>query len=201
MQVVLSISLVSGAFPQAEQKESPAQPLACIIDLDGTIADETERRKAAAGEDGKLSGKEYDAYFDPSGVPGDKPLPTALETLRWLDGRGIIIFYVSSRPAAMLDASRKWIRDNGFPAGKDVLHKEQRYEKSLKYKTRVIEEIKADGYDVLFGVGDREKDIKSYEAAGITAIKVEPNVDGDWKRVRREIEEIISGREAAGKTD
>ncbi len=164
--VILSAILVSGAFSQTAQRKAPAapaKPLACIIDLDGTVADESERREAAAGEDGKLGGKEWEAYFDPSKVPGDRPLPTGLETLKWLDGRGIIIFYVSSRPATMLEASRKWIGDNGFPAGKDVHHKKEKYEKSLKYKTRVIEEIKGDGYDVIFGVGDRDKDIQSYK--------------------------------------
>ena len=201
--IVLSAILASGALSQSEKRQEPAaaaKPLACIIDLDGTIADESERREAAAGEDGKLSGKEYEAYFDPSKVPGDKPLPTGLETLKWLDGRGVTIFYVSSRPETMLEASRKWLEENGFPAGKDVLHKKEQYEKSLKYKTRVIEEIKSKGYDVLFGVGDRDKDIMSYEEAGILGIKVEPNTDEDWKRVKKEIAEILKKRESDGQT-
>jgi len=196
---ILSVFLVINAFPQGGEKKTTAaraKPLACIIDLDGTIADESARREAAAGEDGKLQGKEWDAYFDTSKVPGDKPLPTGRETLHWLDGQGITIFYVSSRPATMLEASKTWLKVNGFPPGEDVLHKEDKYEKSLKYKTRVIEDIKAGGYNVLFGVGDRDKDIQSYEAAGIIGIKLEPNKDEEWKRARREIEEILKKQAA-----
>ena len=196
--VILSIFLAINAFSQEGEKKTPAaraKPLACVIDLDGTVADESARREAAAGEDGKLQGKEWDAYFDTSKVPGDKPLPTGRETLHWLDGQGVTIFYVSSRPATMLEASKAWLKENGFPPGKDVLHKENKYEKSLKYKTRVIEDIKAQGYNIIFGVGDRDKDIQSYEAAAIIGIKVEPNKDEEWKRVRREIEELLKKQE------
>lgn len=191
LALIVSITCPATAQQGEVASEPKAKKKACIIDLDGTIADETVRRKEAAGEDGKLSGKEYDAYFDESKVPGDKPLPTGRETVKWLDAQGITIFYVSSRPDNLLEASKTWIKKNGFPAGRDVIHKKERFEKSVNYKTRVIEEIKAKGYDVLFGVGDRDKDIISYDAAGIVAIKIEPNTDSDWARVRGEIEKIL----------
>ena len=167
-------------------------PKACIIDIDGTIADESARRKAAAGEDGVLRGKEYEAYFDPARAMSDRPITTARATLRWLAGRGIAIFYVSSRPSSMLESSKKWLRKSGFPEGRGIFHKKEKYEKSLVYKTRVVEGIISEGYDVLFGVGDRDKDIRSYRAAGIVGIKVAPNDDGDWKRVRKQIEKILA---------
>lgn len=166
---------------------------ACIIDIDGTIADESVRREAAAGEDGKLKGSgEWEAYFDNEKAKGDKVIPTARETVKWLDGEGITIFYVSSRPGSMLETSRAWIAENGFPKGKDVIHKKEKYEKSLIYKKRAVNEIKAKGYDVLFGVGDRDKDIQSYEAAEIVGIKVNANDDDDWNRVRKEIKKILA---------
>jgi predicted secreted acid phosphatase len=165
------------------------KPRACVIDLDGTVADETTRREAAAGEDGKLQGAEYNDYFLPERVSWDKPIHGSREVLERIREKGVQIVYVSSRPASLLAASREWLGKHGFPEA-PVHHKEEKYERSVKYKTRTIRGLQ-EKYDVLFGVGDRDSDMEAYGNCGIVAIRVDPEKAGEWKRVEEEVGRIL----------
>lgn len=187
---MLSLVLITALVLPAVAQE--AKPKACVIDLDGTIADETARRAKAEAECPKEKDKKgyYKIYFDPALIAGDKPIEKAREVLKWVDDQDIDIYYVSSRNRSCLAASEKWIEDNGFPEGKGVIHQE-RPEKSVPYKTRAIKGIQEKA-DVLFGVGDQGTDIEAYENCGIKAIKVEANSSKDWERVKGEIKKVLA---------
>lgn len=193
MALVLAVAVPAGGGEETKPAAPPAvKAKACVIDLDGTIADETARRAEAEAKCPREKDKSgyYEIYFSPTLIAKDKPIEKSREVLKWVGGRGVEIYYVSSRGKGCTNASVTWIRDNGFPAGKRVYHQESP-EQSVPYKTRTIKKIQEDA-DVLFGVGDSDTDIEAYGNCGIKAIKVEVNSDKDWERVKTEIEKILA---------
>ena len=60
----------------------------------------------------------------------------------------------------------------------------------MEYKIDTIRTIQK-SYDVIFGVGDRDRDITAYQTCGIAAIKVKESSDEDWVRVKNEIAKLI----------
>lgn len=155
-----------------------ANNLAVIMDIDGTIADESVRRAAAAGEDGELQDNEYDAYFEPSEVAKDKPLVAAREILTRLAEEGVTIYYVTGRPEETERATERWIRDNGFPDG--PLRCRPRRARTTEFKIDAIEEAKQQ-FDVFAGVGQEDRDGPPYRGADIEGIFVEENDEEGWR--------------------
>jgi predicted secreted acid phosphatase len=179
--IVASVLLggIQKAFTQ------PPKPKACIIDIDGTIANENERRAMATNPDGSTNWRKY---FDPELVKKDKPILKSREVLRWLEQKGIKIFYVSSRETAVLEATKWWLRQHNFPPG-EVYHRKP-FARSMEYKIDTVRAIQK-RYDVIFGVGDRDRDITAYQTCGITAIKVVESSEEDWIRVKSEITKLL----------
>ena len=197
MLPVLALVMAIGGNLWAQKEKSPAtattvKPRACVIDMDGTIADESARRAKAEAEHPKEKDEKgyYKSYFSPELIALDKPIEKSREVLNWVSAQGVDIYYVSSRSQNCLKASIKWIEDNKFPKGKWVYHRKG-FKKTLDFKTETIKEIQQKA-DVLFGVGDRGSDTEAYNNCGIKAITVEANSDKDWERVKTEIEKILA---------
>ncbi|MCX6357110.1 MAG: hypothetical protein NT045_04410 [Candidatus Aureabacteria bacterium] len=188
--------LLLGLRLTAGEAKAPAaasvRPRACVIDMDGTIADESARRAKAEKECPKEKDSKgyYRVYFDPALIASDTPSNKAREVLTWVSGQGVDIYYVSSRSQQCLEASTEWIEDNKFPKGKGVYHREG-FKKTTDYKTDTIRKIQCKA-DVLFGVGDRESDMDVYKSRRIKPIQVEVTSDKSWESARVEIEKIIS---------
>jgi len=179
--VILSVLLggVQKAFTQLPKSK------ACIIDIDGTVANEKERRAMATNPDGSTNWRKY---FNPELVKKDKPILKSREVLRWVEQKGIKIFYVSSRETTVLNATSWWLKEHRFPEGK-VYHREP-FARSMQYKVDTIRTIQKN-YDVILGVGDRDRDITAYQTCGIAAIKVKESSETDWVRVKSEIAKLI----------
>ncbi len=170
---VLGLVIISIFFVGTQKAfTQPPKPKACIVDIDGTIDGSTNWRR----------------YFDPELVKQDKPVLKSRETLKWVEQQGIKIFYVSSRETIVLEATKWWLREHSFPEG-EVYHRKP-FARSLKYKIDTIRTIQK-SYDVIFGVGDRDRDIAAYQTCGIAAIKVAKSSETDWDRVKSEIAELI----------
>ena len=178
--VLSNIVAGSGGILLAAEAQSKPKEVAVIMDIDGTIADESARR-AKATHEGKI---DWDEYFDPKNIPMDKPVKEARKTLNQLSKMGVKIIYVSSRPQSLRKATAEWLKKNGFPEGKIYLRK--KYEKTLTFKKRVCRYL-ARKYRVIAAVGDREKDIIAYEYARIKAFRVKPASDKDWKKISPEL--------------
>lgn len=187
------LAAVGGLWAQEEKPAAAAvRPKACVIDMDGTIADESARRAKAEAEHPKGEGKGeyYKAYFSPELIAMDKPIEKSREALNWVSAQGVDIYYVSSRSQGCLKASMKWLDDNKFPKGKWVYHRKG-FKKTVDYKIETIREIQEKA-DVLFGVGDRGSDAEAYANCGVKAITVEPNSNKDWERVKTEMEKVLA---------
>lgn len=152
------------------------------MDVDGTIADESARRLAAAGPDGALDDADYDAYFDPGRVAADTPIPEALATLRALSDSGVKILYVTARPAEICQATASWIGRHGFPPG--PVRCRPKFGRTAQYKTDVIRRL-AREHRIVAGVGQEERDGEPYRAAGIEGVYVAENDDTGWRETVR----------------
>ncbi|HEA47316.1 MAG TPA: hypothetical protein ENH97_02780 [bacterium] len=163
----------------------PPKPKACIIDIDGTIANDQQRRAVSINPDGN---RNWRKYFNPELVKKDKPILKSREVLRWVEQKGIKIFYVSSRETTVLGATKWWLKAHNFPQG-EVYHRKP-FARSMEYKIDTVRAIQK-SYDVIFGVGDRDRDITAYQTCGIAAIKVAESSEKDWIRVKNEIAKLI----------
>lgn len=182
--VIISVLSCAESRQSSQAAQSPKFK-ACIIDIDGTIANDQERRAISTNPDGSTNWRKY---FDPELVKKDKPIYKAREVLRWIKKKGIKIFYVSSRETTVLEATRWWLKEHDFPQG-EVYHRRP-FARSGEYKINTIRAIQKD-YDVIFGVGDRDRDIIAYQTCGITAIKVRESSEEDWVRVKSGIAKLI----------
>ncbi|MBU4561362.1 hypothetical protein L6386_06390 [bacterium] len=180
---LIILSVLSGGVQKAFAQLP--KPKACIIDIDGTIADERERRTIATNPDGSTNWRKY---FDPELVKKDKPILKSREVLKWVEQQGIRIFYVSSRETTVLEASKWWLKQHNFPQG-EVYHRKP-FGQTLEYKIGTIRTIQKN-YQVVFGVGDRDRDITAYQTCGIAAIKVKESSETDWDRVKSEIAKLL----------
>jgi predicted secreted acid phosphatase len=179
--VILSV-LLGGTQKTFTQ---PPKPKACIIDIDGTIANDQQRRALSTNPNGS---RNWRKYFNPELVKKDKPILKSREVLRWVEQKGIKIFYVSSRETTVLEATKWWLKAHNFPQG-EIYHRKP-FARSMEYKIDTVRAIQK-SYHVIFGVGDRDRDITAYQSCGIIAIKVKESSEEDWIRVKDEIAKLL----------
>ncbi len=180
LSYLIASNILAGSSTVLLASEVKSKEVAVIMDIDGTIADESDRR-AKATENGKIN---WDEYFDPKRLSLDKPVKEARKVLNELSRMGVKIIYVSSRPESLRKATLEWLKKNGFPEGK--LYLRRKFERTLDFKKRVCKYL-AKKYRVIAAVGDREKDIVAYKYAGLKAYKVAPASDKDWKKIGPEL--------------
>ncbi|MEW6253070.1 MAG: phosphatase domain-containing protein, partial [Planctomycetota bacterium] len=132
----------------------PHRPV-IAVDIDHTIAD-TQRRELIGS-----------TASDPS-----TPIPLAAPTLREL-GQRFQILYLTSRPRFLLDKTRHWLRDHGFPEG-PVFTAAGLFEMfgSRAYKQAKLAELRRAWPNLLIGIGDRASDAAAYQANGMLAINI-----------------------------
>ena len=158
---------------------------ACVIDIDGTIADESLRRKRAIDRDGDINWRKY---FREDLVLEDIPIKKAREVLRWIQEQGCHIIYLSSRDEKLVNTTKEWLIRHRFPGG-DLRHR-HKYRKTDKFKIETIRAMQRK-YEIIFGIGDRDGDIEAYRACGIIPLRVLTNREEDWDRIRGEIQKLI----------
>ena len=161
------------------------KPHACVIDIDGTIADESLRRKRATDRDGDMNWRKY---FREDIVLEDPPIEKARNVLRWIKEQGCRIIYLSSRDDKLTSTTKEWLIKHGFPGG-DLKHR-KKDQKTTEFKISAIKSLQK-RYDIIFGIGDRDGDIEAYRAAGIIPLRVVTNQEEDWDRIQHEIQKII----------
>jgi phosphatidate phosphatase PAH1 len=114
---------------------------------------------------------------NPSHDPAMRPDADTL--MRGYIDRGYRIFYITSRGELLRlldgttarDATETWLDDHGFPYRSDNVYMAPGLAAlngaAADYKTGVIEDLLADGFDVAYAYGNADTDIEAYKAAGI----------------------------------
>lgn len=122
-----------------------------------------------------------------------QPLPDAVETFALL-GERFNILYLTLRQRELLDKSRRWLSEHGFPAGPvftaDTL---AHFIRQRTYKREAIRSAQRAMPHVLIGIGNRKADSDAYRQCGMLSIVLagrDPAADPtdalvfrDWKAI------------------
>ena len=104
------------------------------------------------------------------------PKPSAFNTARddaasaarlYAD-KGYKIIYLSARRRAFQARIPKWLTKNGFPEGSiQVPQNSIDTGDTVAFKTRILNEFRGNGWNLIGGYGDSDTDFQAYFAAGI----------------------------------
>lgn len=152
-----------------------------VFDIDGTLANGDHRLHHIVRTDGQP--KDWDAYFDACG--GDAPHEHIIELASDLRDSGAVIVYVSGRNERCREATEKWLDSHGLPTKFYIPQSDQNrslvYMRGLKdfqdddkLKIKLLEQVRADGFDPIMAFDDRDRVVAAWRAAGIPCAQVAP---------------------------
>jgi len=143
---------------------------AIIVDIDGTIANTSERLKIAEDRVANEKVNFFDAFLDSKLLHLDTPVPGSKECIRDL-AKDATIIYLSGRRVDGTAETEKWLALHGYPKGKVILRRKGIATKP--FKIEAIRSLKSQGYDVVCGIGNKEDDIEAYKEASVPGVLVE----------------------------
>ena len=148
-------------------------PKIIIFDLDGTLADINQRRKAAINMGG---GKiDWDFFFDPKNVALDAPNMSVITTAQTFKKQGFKIFIFSGRLDNSKDVTIKWLKHWNVPFDKLQMRPDNKKDKFTPddvLKQNWLNDL--DKKDILCVFDDRQKVVDMWRANGIPCFQVAP---------------------------
>ena len=145
----------------------PEQRLAIIFDLDGTLADITERQKYLL-----TIPKNWPVFH--KGVENDKPFYDIIRLAKALANH-YTLFICSGRDGGSLQETIDWLNDHDANVFKGIyLRKEKDYRADTVVKSEMVDEIINLGYQVECVFEDRTRVVNMWRARGIRALQVAP---------------------------
>ena len=113
----LDAALADKSASALDQKDAGDKPVAVILDLDETVLDNSAYESGLVTTDANYSSKTWDAWTKAEDA---KAVPGSLDYVKYADGKGVKIFYVTNREASQEDATRANMQALGYPMGGDV---------------------------------------------------------------------------------
>ncbi len=141
---------------------------AVLIFIDGTICDTRHRHHL----------QDSPAFYASEVVSADVPVAGSVDCLRDLSERYELV-YLGARRASTLDDTRRWLLNQGFPAGQVFVG--ETHANRLK-----IVRDQATRFDFVAGIGDRWDDNELHLEIGCLSIILQ-EFAGNWDRVRRQL--------------
>jgi hypothetical protein len=112
---------------------------------------------------------------------GSAPLPDSSATLQALAGRFNIV-YMTARPRWLLEKTRRWLVDHGFPDAPVVTAPTLAEALGVqKFKGGQIEEWRTLADHLLIGIGNAETDSEAYAANGLLTIIIDDDDTDDFR--------------------
>ena len=151
------------------------------VDIDGTIADISERIAIADAKFKKGTGQYYDCLLSSDRYHLDRPLPTSVRSLNEWSLTGGCIVYLSGRRAGTEKQTSEWLEVHGFPQGR-VVHRERGTD-SRRFKSKHLREMTDTYAKVVAHIGDRiDDDGGAAKDANVRFIHIPANNDEAWKQ-------------------
>jgi len=116
----LDQALADPAWTAAPREQTGAYqqlPPAVVVDLDETVLDNSAYQAWMTLNDTTFDAKTWNAYVK---TVTSLAVPGALEFIKYADGKGVRVFYLSNRTAEEEEATRKNLERLGFPLGAPV---------------------------------------------------------------------------------
>jgi predicted secreted acid phosphatase len=126
------------------------------VDLDGTVADISQRREFALKHGEERSPQFYEVLLDPQHFYLDEPVGSSRDFLTaYVTSTQGEIVYLSGRRVGTEANSREWLISHGFPDGRVIHRRTGRKSADFKFEclSQLSEEFRIDGH-----FGDREID-------------------------------------------
>lgn len=140
---------------------------AVIFDMDGTLADCSHRRHHVASTPKNWAAFNAGAHLDTPNVP-----IVTLAKLFAASGYAIVI--CTGREADREDVTRAWMAEHGVPCDWLYMRQTKDYRADDVVKAELLEAIRADGFDPLLVVDDRDRVVAMWRAAGLTCLQCAP---------------------------
>lgn len=137
----------------------------CVIcDVDGTIADGTERQKWLANKP-----KNWKAYF--AGMKDDKPIHPVINTIKSLSSN-YYIFIVSARPLDYEQETKDWLAKHHVPYERIYMRPKGDYRDDTIVKSEILDQIIEEGFYPVMVFDDRKKVVDMWISRGIFVMDV-----------------------------
>lgn len=105
------------ALPKEDRSNDPGKlPPAIIVDVDETVLDNSPDQVRLIRDGKEYNEADWARWIEERAA---KPLPGAVEFLDAAAAKGVTVFYISNRPAALNKATVDNLRKAGFPIARD----------------------------------------------------------------------------------
>jgi phosphoglycolate phosphatase-like HAD superfamily hydrolase len=146
-----------------------------IFDLDGTLADISQRRKLAAFNKNDKEKMNWKTFFDPDNICLDVPNTPVIESFKALQAAGHTMVIFSGRDGISFKESTKWLNDNGIFPDFFQMRVQGTHTPDDVLKLGWLNELDVNGLgreDVLCVFDDRDKVVKMWRENGIPCFQV-----------------------------
>ena len=151
-----------------------------IVDIDGTIADNTERQNEFLVGKDKISQKDWDGFFDDVATSNDKPYHDIIQLVRTMIGEGYKIVFCTGRPEKNRYITNLWISKylHLLPENIDMMMRpddDRRHDREIKPPMLRMRGITPD--KVFFILEDRNSMVAEWRRLGYRVLQVR---EGDF---------------------
>jgi acid phosphatase len=169
------------AAPREQTGVFQSLPPAIIVDLDETVLDNSGYQAWMVMKDTTFDPQTWNAYVK---TVSSLAVPGSVEFLKYAEGKGVKVFYISNRTAEEEEATRKNLEKLGFPLGAPVdtmLMARKRPDWGSVKGTRRAHVAR--GYRVLLNIGDNLADfVDEFRGSEAERLKVLEEHRDRWGR-------------------
>lgn len=142
--------------------------LCYIVDIDGTIADNSHRLHHI-----QKCPKNWDAFF--AEVGGDKPIPHMVRLLDDLQQYWVRFVYVTGRPERCRRDTERWLDRNDLPIGEEMyMRADGDRRPDYIVKKEMLDRLLAEGWTPIMAFVDRDSVVAMWRENGVPCAQVAP---------------------------
>lgn len=175
---------------------------AIICDIDGTIADCSARLHHI-----KPPKRDWGKFW--IGMENDLPIDHVIDLVRsmyharTLGGmEHIEVIIVTARDKGVQRETQLWLQKHHIPYDKLFMREANDFRKDAIVKKELLDQIRAEGYEVMFALEDRDHNVEMFRANGVPCLQVAADEDKPEERNWRDqhVCTLLVGPVCAGKS-
>jgi hypothetical protein len=145
-----------------------------IVDMDGTLANITERVELANSQKDPITGKmNWDTFLDPEVMRNlDQPNTDVVLLVRSLAETGHRILITSARNERHRDVTEWQLKTWQVPYIQLHLRADEDYRQDAIIKSEILEKIKDDGFNPTVAIDDRNQVVQNWRKLGLKCWQV-----------------------------
>lgn len=138
-----------------------------IFDIDGTLADISERRKFL-----ETIPKNWKEFNNPEHIAKDKPMENIVALYKVLHAtEQFNMVLVSGRGEENREVTIKWLTQHKIFFNELHMRKHKDYRDDVIVKQEILNDLLATNHDIVFAIDDRDGVVKMWRDNGITCLQ------------------------------